>query len=222
MHGWNIISIALKKYKLIAFNTAIRNSKKHYYPENQKEFLNYSDWIYKRENYCANEFVHTKSTEKGNSLLSGIEQVLTPASGNWWAPYITDNCDVVMYDYNNASLDYWKNLNPSYKFVKCDFLCELFDITILDPTKKTLINLSNIYAYEGTTFTHSLEKRLYKENEMIKLIQKYIPTAYINFSARASSGFIDSKSFGVATEFKTYSLRELISPTWHANGDWSN
>jgi len=221
MHGWNIISIALKKYKLIAFNDAIRNSKKHYYPEHQKEFLNYSDWIYKRENYCANQFVHTSATDKSNAPLEGIEQVLTPASGNWWAPYITDNCNVVMYDYNTASLDYWKNLNPSYKFVKCDFLCELLDITILDPAKKTLINLSNIYAYEGTTFTHSLEKRLYKENEMIKLIQKYMPQAYISFSARASSGFIDSRLFGVATEFKTYSIRELTAPTWHTNGDWN-
>lgn len=221
MHGWNILSIALQKYKVDAFSEIIRNSKKHYYPENQQEFLKHSDWIYKRENYCSKEFVHESATDWSQQDLSGIEQILTPASGDWWKPYITENCVITMFDYNPRSIDYWRAKHPNYKFIFCDLLCDNMDINVLDPKKKTLINLSNIFAYEGTTFTHSLEKRLYKENILIDRIKEHIPNAYLSFSARACSGFIDCIHFGLAKNFKTYCTNQLIAPTWHNNGDWN-
>lgn len=220
MHGWNIVSVALSKYKITAFNNKIRSSKKHYYPENQTEFLKHSDWIYKRENYCAKEFVHTSATDWTNGELEGIEQVVTPASGNWWKDYITNNCKVLMYDYNQSSINYWREQYPEYNFVLCDFLCDALDLSGLDPNKKTLINLSNIYAYEGTTFTHSLEKRLQKETEMLDYIKQTLPNAIVSFSARACSGFVDCEHYGPIQSIKTYTTKDLQCPTWHTNGDW--
>lgn len=220
MHGWNILNVALSKYKVTAFNDKIRSSKKHYYPENQTEFLKHSDWIYKRENYCAKEFVHTSATDWSNGDLNGIEQVVTPASGDWWKDYIADNCKVLMYDYNQASINYWQEQYPDYNFVLCDFLCDSLDLSRLDPSKKTFINLSNIYAYEGTTFTHSLEKRLQKETEMLDYIKQTLPNAIVSFSARACSGFVNCEHYGPIQSIKTYTTKDLICPTWHANGDW--
>lgn len=221
MHGWNIISKSLEQYPILAFNDNIRNNKKHHYPENQNEFLKHSDWIYKREDYCAREFIHTESTEWSNGDIFNIEQVLTPASGEWWKPFITNNCSVIMYDYNLQSINYWREKNPNYKFLLCDLLFDELDIHILDKNKKTLINLSNIFAYEGTAFTHSLEKRLYKESLLINKIKEYMPDAYINFSARACSGFVNCLHFGLAKNIDIYNLNELTTPSWHMNGEWN-
>jgi len=221
MHGWNIISKTLPYYNISAFDNDIRKSKKHFYPENQKIFLEKSDWIYKREKICANNFVHKKCTEWTNVELSELEQVVSPASGNWWIDYVSEDSKIVIYDYNKESINYWQKINPEYTYVLGDLLCDVLDLSILDPSKKTLINLSNIYAYEGTSFTYSLEKRLQKETEMIEYLRQVLPNAIISFSARACSGFIDCDHYGTAKYMKTYRVGDLICPTWHANGDWS-
>lgn len=221
LHGYNIISKALQKYDIASFNKDVRNSKKHYYPENQKEFLKKIDWAYKRESFCRTEFVHTESTEWGHVDISEIEQIFTPASGNWWVSQITKNCKVVLYDYNKKSLDYWKNLNPSYSVLQVDLLNDTIDFDFFDPSKKTLINLSNIFAYEGTAFTYSLEKRLQKESEILENIKQNLPNALILFSIRSCTGFIECQSFELAKNIKTYSVNQLKIPTWHANGDWN-
>jgi len=220
MHGWNIISVTLHRYDISAFSEKIRASKKHLYPENQSKFLEHSDWIYKRENYCSENFVHKTSTDWSNGKLEGVQQVVSPASGIWWDEYITDDCDVLLYDYNQKSISYWQKQKPKYNYVMCDLLCDLLDLSSLDANKKTLINLSNIYAYEGTSFTHSLEKRLQKEKEMLDYIKKILPNSIISFSARACSGFIDCDYFGSANSIKTYTVHDLKCPTWHSNGDW--
>lgn len=219
LHGWNIVSTALEQFDIHAFNQDIKNNKKHYYPENQKEFLKHSSWLFKREQFCSTEFVHTKTTETLNTKLDDFEQILTPASNDWGVP---GSSKVFMYDYNLKSIEYWQEKNPTNKFIHCNLLHDLIDLSLLDTNKKTLINLSNIFAYEATTVTHSLEHRLFMENETIKHIQKFLPNACINFTLRACSGFSQCQYYGKADSFRPYKLNELTIPTWHANGDWQS
>jgi hypothetical protein len=97
-----------------------------------------------------------------------------------------------MYDYNQASLDYWKESAPAiqnvrYKFVLCDLLGESnLAEHILPAVPNTLVHLSNIFNYEGTTFFYSMEYRKYKEAELLKAIEAVCPTAEVYFNLEAS------------------------------------
>jgi len=230
-HGWHILSLAFSlDLSVYVFDNEFRVNKKHYYPENQKEFLNHSSWLYQRERFCSLDFVHKENTDwsNTNNNLTDIEQVVTPASGTWWREHIKTPCYVVFYDYNQSSLDYWKQNAPiikdvTYKFIKVDLLCDSINIIEhLDVNKSTLINLSNIFAYEGTTFLTSLEKRLYQENNLLNNIKENMPAAWISFSSRSSTGFIGCNNFSKAIDIDMYSIEDLKKPSWHMNGDWND
>ena len=219
LHGWNLISKILEVGGTIrAFDEKIRNNKKHYYPENQNDFLKHISWAYSRYQYCANEFVHTNNTELIKIPNGEYEQIITPASGTWFIDYIKNDqpVTVVYYDYNQQSLDYWKSNAPilnnvTYKFVKVDLLGTYsIDQLIMNPKKKTLINLSNIFCYEGTAMFSSLEYRLRKETEIIKLIPK---DWTVILSMSSTQGFTN--------QHNDVKLNELTKPTWHYGGDWN-
>jgi hypothetical protein len=218
LHGWNLISAIMSAGGAIsAFNNNIRNNKKHYYPENQKEFLKHVSWSYSRKDYCANEFVHYQNTE--NLLLDDhdYEKIITPASGTWFVNFIHKErpVTVLFYDYNQKALDYWREHAPkidnvTYQYLKIDLLGQYSIGDLIQPTdQKTLINLSNIFCYEGTAMFSSLEYRLHKENELLIHIPK---TWKVLFSERSIQGFTKQQN--------NVKIVELVKPTWHFGGDW--
>jgi hypothetical protein len=222
-HGWNILSIAFKEnLPVIVFNESLRNNKKHFYPESKDDFNKQLEWAYYRNNYCLQQFVHTENTEYiAIDKTLKFTQIITPASGTWWIDYIdtTTSVTVIFYDYNIQSLEYWKKNSPvldnvTYKFVYCDLLGTADFIEHLDPLASTVVNLSNIFNYEGTAFFYSLEYRLNKENQLIDRIKNLLPDAVINFTLRAATGFINTDST------RCIGLDELQKPTWHINSDW--
>jgi hypothetical protein len=93
-----------------------------------------------------------------------------------------------MYDYNQVSLDYWKEHAPviknvRYKFVLCDLLGDNNLSDYIDPVDDTLVHLSNIFNYEATTFFYSLDYRKYKEQELLASLPS---NAEVYFNLRAS------------------------------------
>ena len=215
LHGWNIVSSMLdKQYKIYAFDNNIRKNKKHYYPENQTEFLKHISWAYSRYNYCANEFIHYKNTENLN-VDKKYNQIITPASGEWFVDYIdtTQKSTVILYDYNQAALDYWKENVPSldnvsYEFLKVDLLGYNNKSLVVNQEPSTLLNLSNIFCYEGTAMFSSLEYRQQKENELLQLIPKDWD---VMFSANSTLGFTEN--------LENTKINNLKKPTWHIT-DW--
>jgi len=196
LHGWNILSYALSKQLSIGvFSEDVRQHKKHFYPENPIEFYKHISWAYQRQAYCEYEFVHTESTDTNLPALPGIRQVFVPASGLGWEHVSTDIEKVVVYDYNQKALDYWQQRVPTgkninYKFVKLDLLHNDIDIESLLDTNvsDTFINLSNIFAYEGTAFFANLEYRKYRQKLLVDKIKVLIPTAVIYTSVDADTG----------------------------------
>lgn len=214
LHGWNILSAAFNnKLPVLVFNEKIRNGKKHFYPENQLEFLNQIQWAYQRYNYCSTTFVHTAHTDEISIDNDNIEQIITPASGAWFADYVKGRqVHVIFYDYNQASLDYWKTNAPveegtTYEFIKLDLLSDDISPLIKNKDKKTLFNISNIFCYEGTAMFYSLEYRLKREMDLYK----QLPNDWkVMASIHSWTGFAESPS----------SIADLKRPTWHTNGDW--
>lgn len=186
-HGWHILKIAFDKdLPVVVFDESIRNNKKHFYPESPSDFNNHLSWAYHRLAYCQTTHVHTSNTETVHLPAKQYKQIVTPASGVWFDEYLAPGGKVIMYDYNEQSLDYWRSKHPEYKFVNCNLLgtgdlVEHIDTSIED----TLINLSNIFNYEGTVFFYNLEYRKFKEQQLIDSIKAVMPTAEIYLSLRA-------------------------------------
>ncbi len=215
-HGWNILSIALENQEtVLVFENNIRNNKKHYYPENQKEFLKNISWAHSRYDYCANEFVHTDHTDGPINIDHDFEQIITPASGCWFVEHINKDkpVNIILYDYNDKALDYWKTNVPTfdnvnYEFVKINLLTDNFDKLIRNQSKKTLFNISNILCYEGTAMFYSLEYRLHREID----IRSRIPDNWQFVGSEFSwTGFAETPT----------DIKNLKKPTWHMNGDWN-
>lgn len=198
-HGWNILSLALDiESGVTVFDASIRDNKRHFYPESPKDFYKQLSWAYHRLNFCHDTFVHTSNTETVHLPVKQYKQIVTPASGVWFKDYLAPDGTVVMYDYNQSSLDYWQAQYPEYKFVKCDLLAndnllDHIDTSIPD----TLVNISNIFNYEGTVFFYSLAYRQYKEKHLIDTLRNAIAKAEIYCSLSAS-------------------ITDII-PTWHYN-----
>lgn len=225
LHGWNILSRALTKYKLMTVPDAIRNNKVYMYPENRKNFSGMMDRAYYRERHCSNVFVTEKNTERLNPLNGRVfDQIVIPASGTHYMENLNDEGHVVFYDYNQATLDYWKSKyqNYNYDFVHTDLLSEGFKNleNYLDPNKTVFFNLSNIFVYEGTALLTPLSHRLYRENVVIDQIMNFNPNAYINFTARSGMPFVGNATYmGPAKDMEKFQLRDLVQPTWHIS-DW--
>ena len=198
-HGWNILSKALDiDAGIIVFDESIRNNKRHFYPESPNDFYKNLSWAYHRLNYCQTTHIHTINTETIHLPVKQYKQIITPASGVWFNNYLEPGGTVIMYDYNRASLDYWKEQFSEYKYVQCDLLGEDNLLDYVDTNiKETLINLSNIFNYEGTVFFYSLDYRKHKEKLLISDIRNAMPDAEIYFNMTAQ-------------------LFEIV-PTWHFN-----
>jgi hypothetical protein len=218
LHGWNLISKILSVGGTIsAFGVNVRNNKKHYYPESPPDFLKQISWAYSRLHHCANDFVHYQNTEVILPAGNDYEKIITPASGTWFTEYIhkENPVTVIFYDYNQKALDYWQANAPiidnvCYKFLKIDLLGQYNINELIQLTdQKTLINLSNIFCYEGTAMFFSLEYRFYKESELLK----HIPESWeVLISGKSTQGFTNQ-----STDVK---IIELMRPTWHFGGDW--
>ena len=192
-HGWNILSIALAKdLPVLVFDKTIRNNKKHYYPESVQDYYKHSEYIDYKFNYCKEEFVHTDNTEWTTGINETYEQLVLPASGILYLDLIEQG-RVVFYDYNQKALDYWQTHCPrkdtiEYVFVHTDLLSELSIVDYINPNLKTLVNLSNIFCYEGTVAKYSLEHRILAEENLVKRLREKIKNISINFTLKANTG----------------------------------
>jgi hypothetical protein len=229
-HGWHILKTAFDKdLPVLVFDENVRVNKKHHYPESSIDFYKNLSWIHYRQNFCLTEFIHTSNTETVNlPPRQRYDQIVTPASGLWFLPFLKSNTGkVIMYDYNQQALDYWKNNIPkdiNVEFVLCDLYNGINFFDKIDTELLTLINLSNIFNYEGTIALYNLKYRNYKENLILDEIQQHLPNADVNFTSRATTGFHANhyyQLFNKVNLIKRIDIKDLVKPTWHINPDWT-
>jgi len=114
-HGWNILSIAFSQNLPVKiFNDAFRESKKHYYPENEHSFVDQINYAYSRLNFCSSLAVYPINSEKMKFDVSGpLRQLIVPASGLGWIEHLanigySDKTVVKFFDYSPPTLEYLK------------------------------------------------------------------------------------------------------------------
>ena len=189
-HGWQILNKAFEKnLPIVVFNEAIRNSKKHYYPESEKDYYEHVKYIDEKFNYCQEEFVHTDNTEWSTGDHGEYQQVVIPASGTLYSDLVNEGT-VIFYDYNQKALDYWsencpRKANVNYKFVKTNLLEDLNLLDHIDHKLKTFVNLSNVFSYEGTVAKYSLRKRISAQDKLVSTLEKHIDDVKLNFTQKA-------------------------------------
>lgn len=194
-HGWNLLRLAFENnLPVIVFDEDIRHNKKHYYPESEQDYYKEAEYIKRKLDYCANEFVHTENTEWTTGITERYEQLVLPASGTLYLNLI-DHGRVIFYDYSQRALDYWKehcsrNDNIEYTFVLTNLLEEDSIVNYINPKLKTLINLSNIFCYEGTAAKYSLQHRMLAEENLISKLRKEIENIDINITLSAKTGHL--------------------------------
>jgi hypothetical protein len=156
-----------------------------------------------------NTFIHEEYTDELD-IKESYDQIITTASGTGLYKNLNTNGKLVLFDYNKAALDYHskKAVGLDVETVLIDLL-GVYDINdlIKYPEKKTLINLNNVFNYEGTMAFSSLKYRLYKENMLLSMLPKHWD---ILITRHSYLGFGD-----------TNDITKLIKPTWHMNGDWT-
>ena len=199
-HGWNFLRLAFEnKLPVIVFDDNIRNNKKHYYPESERDYYKHKEAIEYKNYYCKYEFVHTENTEWDTGITSTYEQLVLPASGTLYLDTITSG-RVIFYDYNEKALAYWRENCPrkdnvEYVFVHTNLLEELSIVDHLDPNLKTLVNLSNIFSYEGTAAQYSLKHRLLAQENLLINLNKAVKDIDINFTQKANTKILDIASW---------------------------
>jgi hypothetical protein len=197
-HGWNLLRIAFENnLPVLVFDESIRYNKKHYYPESEQDYYKEAIYIGYKVEYCKEEFVHTANTEHSSGITERYEQLVLPASGTLYLDLV-EHGTVMFYDYNQKALDYWQEHCPrkesnTYKFINTDLLNSTELVNYIDPNLKTLVNLSNIFCYEGTAAFYSLEHRLTAQNNLVNKLNKF-NNITINFSLEADAGHLNKFS----------------------------
>lgn len=87
----------------------------------------------------------------------------------------------------------------------------------------SMINVSNIFNYIGTSTFYSTKQRVHAEQSLFNKLKDKLPNIYIQVTRFAADGFVDQdKTIRPVREFTLAQLPNLNTPTWHAQGDWSN
>jgi len=192
-HGWNLLRLAFENdLNVLVFDESIRDNKIHYYPESPKDFEKQLVYIEHKFNYCKNDFVHKANTEWSEEIKETYEQIVIPASGTLYLDLINTG-RVIFYDYNQKALDYWMQYCPrkeniEYLFVKTDLLHGTDLTDHLQSDLKTLVNLSNVFCYEGTAAKYSLQHRINAQNMLTECLKNKIKNLDIRFTLRADDG----------------------------------
>jgi len=112
-HGYNILSIAFEQNLPIkVFDETFRESKKHYYPENDHSFVDQINYAYSRFNFCSGQAIYPINSEQMKFDVPGpLRQLIVPASGLGWVEHLVnigynEHTVVKFFDYSPPTLEY--------------------------------------------------------------------------------------------------------------------
>lgn len=214
IHGWNLIKTFMKAdIEISAYSKGVRDCKVYLYREG-----NVNQYIHQKYNYCLTTHVHTLATGDAKkyprTYNTPVQLLVTIANKDAAKKRLHGYpAKIIYYDYNKKALDEVGGgycidpINDPYKFVNM----------IPDHNQQgTVIDVSNIFAYEGTVAFLPLKYRIEQENTLIQLLKERIPDATVIFDQRAAEGIIQwKKETGIIKDLQITEFDLLNLPSWH-------
>ena len=210
--GWNLIKTLLDNHHTIeAYSEDQRNGKFYQYRGGET-----SSYIYQKYNYCLTTHVHTQATGDAATYPrvydTPIMRLVTPAN-----PSAADQrgpaAEHIYYDYNLSALEaagggiHVDPINTPEQFVAH---------IPKDNPQGTVIDMSNVFCYEGTAAMYSLRYRVAQENKLILALQQELGDATVIFDQRAAEGIQPwIADTGLVKDLTLTDYNSLDLPSWH-------
>jgi|TARA_R110000868_G_scaffold106759_1_gene292510 hypothetical protein len=214
IHGWNLISKFLEiDADISCYSDNCREHKNYLYREG-----NTNTYAYQKYNYCLTTHVHTKATGNAEkyprTYNTPVQILVTIANKDAAAKRLYGYpAEIIYYDYNKKALE---EVGGGHCIDPIHNPQSLINIIPTHNPKGTVIDLSNIFAYEGSAALLPLKYRIQQENTLVLLLQETMPLATVIFDKRAAEGFTTWKSeTGLVADLKITQWNDLNLPSWH-------
>lgn len=116
----------------------------------------------------------------------------------------------------------WSKIKSlKYKFVLVNYVSS-YNLNWIEPCKRTVFNISDVFTYTPFTFITSLKYRIACENRLINSLKEVDENIHLLFSTRASDSYkiIDpGMRFGKVKHFDLTDINRLKTAPWHVK-DW--
>lgn len=213
IHGWNLISSFLSvDLPVEAYGEIQRNSKHYIYREELDSYA------FQKYNYCLTQHVHTKATGQAakypRKYNTPIKYLITIANQDAALKRLNGHdAEIIYYDYNQRALD---TVGGGHLIDPLHSPEDLLEIIPTDDPHGTVVDLSNIFAYEGSAAVLPLKYRLQQENKLINLLQEHLPHVTVIFDKRAAEGIYKWKpETGTVKDLRAVNWEDLDLPSWH-------
>lgn len=127
-----------------------------------------------------------------------------------------------------STIDNWEELWNKVRLLTYDYILidytAAFNFDWLEPGKKTLLNLSDLYNHSPFISSTSLKYRISCENMLFQKLSKQDPNAILMLTSRAADGFWkvkNSQHLDKVSNFTYTDINDLKTPSWHAE-EWRN
>lgn len=127
-----------------------------------------------------------------------------------------------------ATIDNWEELWNKVRLLTYDYILidytAAFNFDWLEPGKKTLLNLSDLYNHSPFISSTSLKYRISCENMLFQKLSKQDPDAILMLTSRAADGFWkvkNSQHLDKVSNFAYTDINNLKTPSWHTE-EWRN
>lgn len=110
-----------------------------------------------------------------------------------------------------------------FDYVLIDYM-SAYNLNWIEPGKKTLINLSDVFTHSPYIATQSLKYRISCENKLLNEIKKVDPEITVLMTSRAADGYHPVEHrirYGAVKDFDLTDINDLKKPNWHAT-DWTS
>jgi hypothetical protein len=89
--------------------------------------------------------------------------------------------------------------------------------------RNVIFNISNIFAYEPTVPFVPTKQRVFKQNQLLRLLKEKYDKIQLIVSQHAWSGFVDYDiDAGPIGDFYEVDIETLKAPMWRFGKDWTN
>lgn len=209
--GWNLIMTMLHNHCSIQAYTGDQRAGKFY----QYRSGETTGYIYQKYNHCLTTHVHTQATGKPNyprvydTPIMRLVAPANPAAAEQRGPA----AEYIYYDYNLSALEAaGGGIHVDPVNTPDDFVAHIPK----DDPQRTVIDMSNVFCYEGTAALYSLRYRVAQENKLILALQKELGDATVIFDQRAAEGIQPWRAeTGLVKDLTLTDFDCLDLPSWH-------